>query len=325
MQTNACDPAHTPDDDLEWRPRARGVQWWCAEGVLHSDHGLTYAFQCTLLTANARLLHPTALQLSLTDWQTGQHFDFQQSSPLGFGVELGESRLRFGERAEVLKTTEGLQLRLFHSAFSLTLSLGYGQGGYRRREPDEGAAAPTGEQEPSPYAFAYPTMPAGGYLTVAEETMPVTGSVWFFGRNAPFAALRPQAHWERFHLWFDDGDRLSLTVMPRLGVTDGMWLPSCQSPAPLTDVSVRPLRTAEAAGLAWSCAWEAAIPGVKAGCYGITPLFNGHLRFGCFEQLCAVTDPQGYQVGLCFTQALFGVRNPGSIQILRDLLRTVET
>ena len=123
-----------------------------------------------MLTANARLLHPTALQLSLTDWQTGQHFDFQQSSPLGFGVELGESRLRFGERAEVLKTTEGLQLRLFHSAFSLTLSLGYGPGGYRHREPYEDAAAPTGEQEPSPYAFAYPTMPSMQRAATAPDT-----------------------------------------------------------------------------------------------------------------------------------------------------------
>ena len=171
MRKIPYEPNRLQDFDREWNLHIGCKEWWCCTGVLRSDHGLSYSYQFTLLTADLRLFAPKVLLLALTDLQTGKHHSFQQTSLLGGGVEMGESRLRFGGRAEVMKTGEGIRLVLRHEAFSLDLNLGYGRGACWHCDHGKLYMGTPGDEKQTTFYFSYPDMPTAGYLTVEEETM----------------------------------------------------------------------------------------------------------------------------------------------------------
>jgi predicted secreted hydrolase len=294
----------------EWGLHQRSSEWWYATGVLTDDLGKSFSYQFTLLRIKAAFLRPYLLMLALTDFETGKHRYRQDITLSTKGIELSNSRLRFGADALLEKEETGMHLVVNQKDFALDFSLGYGKGAVWHCDNGFLQMGIPGRDQTTMY-YSYPNMPTAGTIRLDGETKRVSGKTWFDKQGGPYSLLNPKTHWEWFSLRFFDDEEMMLFSFPQDDARDGTYIHADGSTERLNDYTISPKGFVYPQGgtVRYSSGWDVLLPGRKEERYSITPLLEGQMNLGYYELLAGVTNAAGELVGHCFVELLPGARN----------------
>ena len=74
----------------------------------------------------------------------------------------------------------------------------------------------------------------------------------------------------------------------------------------------------------FSAGWELNTPGLKEERYTITPILEGAINFAYYEELCAIRNSAGRDVGLCFVELWPFMHNSPDKVNLANLFKKME-
>jgi predicted secreted hydrolase len=292
----------------EWRCHKKASEWWYATGYLTDVRGELYSFQFTLINPRVFGIEPYIVMLALTDFKTGRHFYCQKTALLSRSIVIDENSVSFGSVARVVKGESAMALTASHKNFSLDLTLGYGKGAFWHGDDGVLRMGVDAPEETTIY-YSYTNMPTTGTLTLNGEQRTVNGKSWFDKQGGTYHLLNRKTHWEWFSLRFFDEEEMMLFTFPQSSYQDGTYVSKGGAASRLTDYEVKPLDFVTVDGNKFSSGWTFSAPGLKGEEYTITPLMNGQMNLGYYEQLAWICDKSGEKVGMCFVELLPGVYN----------------
>jgi predicted secreted hydrolase len=202
-----------------------------------------------------------------------------------------------------------MRLHIKHVDFELNLTLGDGKGAVWHC--DNGLLR-MGIDKPGQTTgyYSYTNMPLTGSLILNGNTIPVKGKSWFDKQGGTYAIKNRNCMWEWFSLRFFDDEEMMLFSFPQSKYQDGTYIRADGEYQRLTDYEITPTQFVFPDGKTkYSAGWAVFIPGLKDERYTITPLLEGQMNMGYFEQLAGIYNEKGDQAGLCFVELLPGVYN----------------
>lgn len=297
-----------PGFALEWGPHLATSEWWYATGYLNDETGALYSFQYTLAKRRAKDTDFFVLMLALTDIDGKTHHYGEETSIDGAPVLLTSTTAQWGDKAGAIKGPHSMKVFGYHAEWSFDLELDYGKGAYWHCDDGVLQMGLPGEDQTSTY-YSYTNMPTTGTISLGGRTFRVTGKTWFDKQGGPYDAIDRRTHWEWFSLRFDDDEEMMLFSFPQSSYQDGTFIPRSGPARRLNAYTITPTSFVTVNGKRFSSSWTLHVPGIKAEHYTITPLIEGMLNIGYFEQLCSIVDASGKMVGKCFVELLPGVLN----------------
>jgi predicted secreted hydrolase len=230
-----------PGRPLEF-PRDHGahdsfrIEWWYLTANLEDSEGAAYGAQWTLF----RLAVEQAASNAANPWQSGQvymahfaitsatdHQGFQRYSRGGSHDGLARAGVTASPFAAwlddwVLRSTGSdwlpLEVRARQGDHALNLHLAsklppvlQGEKGFSQKHPDGGGS----------HYYSQPFLQAAGELTVAGETIPVSGQAWLDREWSSQFLQADQVGWDWFSLHLESGEKLMLFQLRQQGGSDG--------------------------------------------------------------------------------------------------------
>lgn len=286
----------------EWLFHKDCKDWWYATGYFSDEQGNQYSYQFTILKLLYGTVSPLAVMVALTDFQNNQHRYRQNTTMHQDGLQISQRMVAFSDVASAEKLEDGIHVKISHKDFQLDLMLDYGKGAFWHCEDGKLQMGLPGKQETT-YYYSYPNMPTKGTMVLNGETVSVSGKSWFDKQGGTYTIGKPSS-WEWFSLRFYDDEEMMLFKFPTTGYCDGTFISRNGQRERLNNYTIETTKFIEADGSKWSAGWELVVPGKKEEKYTITPIMDGCMNFAYFEELCAITNSEGKEVGMCFTELL---------------------
>ena len=316
------------DFDAEWPPHRKVSGWWYITGYLREQERPEhlYSYQYTLLRARIYGVTVAVLQLTFTDFTTGQHSFKQRFSLRGRKFFADENSIQFPPLAHLRRQAEDISLIVETDEFSLNLNLDHGKGAVWHGtdgvlvmgEPDDPAQRTV--------YYSYTNMPTAGEVVLRDAAgekrrLKVTGKSWFDRQWGPYRLIEPATHWEWFSLRFFDDEEVMLFAFPQHPYHDGTYIDKDGNRQLVRDYQYTPKELIDVDGFVFSQGWDLVLPGIKEERYQIRPIMDGQMNLAYFELLADIINASNECVGLCFVELLPGVRNPGKNIGFRNLLK----
>jgi predicted secreted hydrolase len=307
----------------EWPPHKGVIGWWYATGYLQDisnpDH--LYAFQYTQFNFLFRPEEPYRinpiyqLNLTFTDFQTGQYISEEARSPASERVYANEESVLFEDTSlvrgkdHITLVGKGNQVQY---SFDLKIA----------KSPvwhaDNGVLVmgfPNNPKERTVY-YSYTNLPTTGEVSYVDKagktvTLQVEGKSWLDRQWGP--ALMP---WEWFSLRFFDDEEVMLFAFPNTNYQDATYIDAKGNTRIFSNYTYTPIKTVKVNLLAYSMGWDLNMPGIKEEHYRIVPLlenqynpvgykaFLGQRAVGYFEVTCKIINDDGVVVGYAFAEIL---------------------
>jgi len=310
----------------EWPPHKGVTGWWYATGYLQdmSNPDNLFAYQYTQFNflfrpeAPYRLDPVYQLNLTFTDFQTGQYISEEAQSPATERVYANEDSVVFEDtslvRGQDHITLVGKGNRVQYSFdFKVAKSPVW--------HADNGVLVmglPNDPRERTVY-YSYTNLPTTGkvsYVNKAGETvdLQVSGKSWLDRQWGPALHML----WEWFSLRFFDDEEVMLFAFPNANYQDATYIDAKGNTRIFSNYTCTPLKKVKVKLLAYSMGWELNMPGIKEGHYRIVPLLENQYNpadfkafpgqpanmIGYFEATCKIINDDGVVVGYAFAEIL---------------------
>ena len=303
------DPNHLQDFDTEWGLHERSTEWWYATAIVFDKDGNMYSYQYTLLHTNFGPMSAQMAMLALTDYKSSTHHYLQL--PIGPNVELAinEKEASVKGVAEVVKGDTQMRMQLWHKDFHVDAVMDYGKGAFWHCDNGKLQMGIPGERETTEY-FSYPNMPTTVTITLGGRKIEATGKTWFDKQGGTYSITDSRTNWEWFSLRFLDDEEIMLFTFPQNDPPyfDGTFISRDGKSERLNTYTIETTAITEFAGRKWSAGWKVHVD-KKDQDYIITPIQEGHMNGGYFEECCYVKNAKGELVGYAFAELLPGVLN----------------
>ncbi len=310
----------------EWPPHKGVLGWWYATGYLQDtsnpDH--LYAFQYTQFNFPFRAEAPYRidpiyqLNLTFTDFQTGQYISEEVRSPATERVYANEDSVVFEDtslvRGKDHMTLVGEGNRVQYS-FDLKIA----------KSPvwhaDNGVLVMGFPNDPKERTVfnSYTNLPTTGKVSYVNKTgetiyLQVSGKSWLDRQWGP--ALM---HWEWFSLRFFDDEEVMLFAFPNANYQDATYIDAEGNTRVFSNYTYTPMKTVKKVNrLTYSMGWDLNMPGIKEEHYRIVPFLENQFNpagikmfpglpanmFGYFEVTCSIINEDGTVVGYAFAEIL---------------------
>jgi predicted secreted hydrolase len=295
--------------DEEWLAHKGCSEWWYTTGVFNDENGKMYSWQCTLIKTHILFLRPFVIMLALTDFETGKHRYYQNITLSSKKVHITEEGVGFGDVFNVTREKDGMHFSVHHKSFMLDLILNYGKGAVWHCDNGLLQMGIPHQKQQTLY-YSYTNMPTSGIMTLDGKEYKVKGKSWFDKQGGTYEMKNRLCMWEWFSLRFHDDEEMMLFSFPHVDYRDGTYIHANGEYSRLNSYSVEPLDFVYPDGKTkYSNSWKITVPGYKDEEYTVTPLMEGQMNIGYYEQLAEITNKEGKQVGLCFVELLPGVYN----------------
>ena len=302
----------------EW-PRHRNVSdLWQVQGLIHElgiEQAL-YAFQLSVFHIDAGLESFDAVSCSLDDLLKLEHHGGAWNLHSLHGEQSGEklyvddNSIIFGEYAQMLLDGDAVALRLRGLDFGLDLRLDMARGEVWHGRDGLLRFAHSGLfKRGMLFEGVLPSMIAGGKLYMGGNTTRMIGKAGFERLWGRFPLRRARAHWERFYLFFDNGDELLLTDFPNAIYHSGMWLTRRDGAKRLGEYALQAVDFLELDDWRFACGWRLHIPEYSERTLLLIPVDCSHYSLPVSRPVLAICDEQGRMLGRGFGELMHGARN----------------
>jgi predicted secreted hydrolase len=309
----------------EWPPHEGVLGWWYVTGYLQevSNPDQLYAYQYTqfnypFLPESPNIRNPIyQLNLTFTDFQTGQYISEEVRSPATERVYANEDSVLFKDTSLVrgknnmtlIGKGDGVQY-----IFDLKIA----------KSPvwhaDNGVLVmglPNDPNERTVY-YSYTNLPTNGEVSYVNEvgktvTLQVEGKSWLDRQWGP--ALMP---WEWFSLRFFDNEEVMLFAFPNTNYQDATYIDAKGETRIFSNYTYTPMKTVKVKRLAYSMGWDLNMPGIKEEHYRIVPFLENQYNpvgfkafsgqpansYGYFEVMSKILNDSDAIVGYAFAEIL---------------------
>ena len=289
-------------------------EWWYCTGYLEKSagEGILFSYQFTLARVKILGVRFTMLICSLTDFQTGKHYNIQVPIFFGKGVtataELlsvdGKAWITFAPNQHASKGS----MHLWISGGQFTLDVEMEAVKPPVWHCDDGVLQMgiPGEKERT-YYYSFTNLAAKGTVTVNGETSGgLTGKTWFDRQGGTYTLTDARTCWEWFSLRFFDDTEIMVFAFPQDDYYDGTCIEADGTYRRLNDYTLEATDVITFEGRKFSNGWKLEIDGKR---YAITPKMDGMFNVFFFELMADIKDEDGNLLGYCVVELLPGVRN----------------
>ena len=296
------------DFDEEWLPHAGCSEWWYATSVVTDEDGKLFSLQFTITKRLISAQNVYAVILSLTDFETGQHYLHQQMSMSLKPLILSKTTAQWEDLCGAIKGPHSMKLFAQAGEWSYDLTLDYGKGAFWHCQQGVLQMGLPDQDQTTTY-FSYTNMPTSGIIAIGDRVFRVRGKTWFDKQGGSYTDTRRATHWEWFSFRFDDDEEIMLFSFPQSDYADGTYIPKTGSARRLNHYAITPDKFVRVEGKLFSFGWTVRMPGIKDEIYSVKPKIEGQWNGGFFELLADVTAQDGRHVGVCYVELLPGVLN----------------
>lgn len=288
-------------------------EWWYCTGYLQDNKEGMFGYQFTLAKIRIFGIKFHILICSVTDFQTGQHYNIQTPVFFGKGVTTMADKLSLGERAiftfsQNEHSSKGhMSLHMKGDEFCLDVEMN------AIKPPvwhcDDGALQMGILNDPKErtYYYSFTNLATRGKLVIlGEEYNNLTGKTWFDRQGGTYSLTDPRCSWEWFSLRFFDNTETMLFAFPQNDYYDGTRIEADGTYRRLNDYKLEATEVITFEGKEFSNRWNLTMNGRK---YTITPKAKGMFNVFFFELLAEIKDEEENLVGYGFVELLPGVRN----------------
>jgi predicted secreted hydrolase len=309
----------------EWPPHEGVVGWWYVTGYLQDisnpDHLYSYQytqFNFPFSPEAPNIRNPIyQLNLTFTDFQTGQYISEEVRSPATEKVYANEDSVLFKDTSLVRgKNSITLVCKGDRIEYSFELNIAKSPVWHA----DNGVLVmglPNDPKERTVY-YSYTNLPTTGKVSYVNEvgktvTLQVEGKSWLDRQWGP--ALMP---WEWFSLRFFDNEEVMLFAFPNANYQDATYIDAKGETRIFSNYTYTPMKTVKVKRLAYSMGWDLNMPGIKEEHYRIVPFLENQYNpvgfkvfpglpannSGYFEVTCKIINDDGAVVGYAFAEIL---------------------
>jgi predicted secreted hydrolase len=309
----------------EWPPHEGVVGWWYVTGYLQDisnpDHLYSYQytqFNFPFSPEAPNIRNPIyQLNLTFTDFQTGQYISEEVRSPATEKVYANEDSVLFKDTSLVRgKNSITLVCKGDRIQYSFELNIAKSPVWHA----DNGVLVmglPNDPKERTVY-YSYTNLPTTGKVSYVNEvgktvTLQVEGKSWLDRQWGP--ALMP---WEWFSLRFFDNEEVMLFAFPNANYQDATYIDAKGETRIFSNYTYTPMKTVKVKRLAYSMGWDLNMPGIKEEHYRIVPFLENQYNpvgfkvfpglhannSGYFEVTCKIINDDGAVVGYAFAEIL---------------------
>ena len=311
--------------EKEWLYHRKCQDWWYATGYLDDEGGNRYSFQFTVLSLYAGP-HMITCMTALTDFQTGEQHYCQSPTLFTKNLNLTETEISFKDMARAAKTGKGICFHTKEKYFELSLETEYRKGPVWHCDHGRLQMGEEGDRQTT-YYYSYTNLPTKGILNYKGKELKVTGKTWFDKQGGTFS-LKPEHGWEWFSLRFFDDEEMMLFYFPINRYQDGTFIDAEGTAVRMNGYTLQTTKFIETetpqGKSVFSAGWELNTPGLKEERYTITPILEGAINFAYYEELCAIRNSAGRDVGLCFVELWPFMHNSPDKVNLANLFKKME-
>ena len=299
----------------EWLPHREASDIWQFYGLIHEMDSpqSIYSF-CLSIYRVHNLLEPFySIYYSLTEVLKTTDYTERIVIPIKPGkrpqLSFDEESFLFGDVAQVLDTEHAVVLKSRGGEFSLELRMDkncppawYGNNGQ--------VALSSRKKDPrNIWGCAWPQMQTFGRINVGDRDFRVQGiaAIERLWGKLPLKAAR--SHWEKFYLFFDDGDEMSLINIPLADHNDGLYLHHNLPPMRISEFSIEPLEYIEIDEWRFSSRWELNAKSINRGPFYLIPLIKTQFALPVCRPLVGIFDQEGKKYGYGYAELQPGARN----------------
>lgn len=299
--------------DTEWQPHHGSSDVWQTQGVLRDEAGVGYGFRMSVHRVRAGLESFCVINSALHHFASGKtsagrwsihHLDGEKDN-----LFIDADSIIFSDSAHLMLEKDALALRLRGAGFGLDLRMArtlpevwFGEDG---RMP-----LPTlGRRLKSLYNCALPGLSCVGRVYLADGSSNRVRGTASCERLWGAVPLRlAKTHWERFYLFLDYGDEISLTTFPYAGQYAALCMPRGVPPFALYDYLLEAVDFLEIDEWRFASAWRLSLPQYSHTTYYLSPL-SEQFRLPAAHPVLGVYDADGMRLGYAFSELLPGARN----------------
>ena len=302
----------------EWDRHRNVSDIWQVQGLIHEfgiDQAL-YSFRLSVTHVDAGLESFDMVSYALDDLlrleQHSSTWNLHSLHADGGGEQLfvDHNSVICGDYAQMLLDKDAVALRLRGLDFGLDLRLDrtldevwHGRDGLvylgNSRTLKRGKL----------FNGVLPSMIAGGKLYMGGRSARVIGKAAFERLWGRFPLRRAKAHWERFYLFFDNGDELLLTDLPYSLYHSGLWLTRRGGARTIGEYALHAVDFLEIEDWRFACGWRLHIPEYSEQTLLLIPLDRAQYRLPVSRPVLGVFDGDGNMLGRGFGELMHGARN----------------
>lgn len=293
--------------ERDWQPHRRQSDLWVVQGVIHESRikQAVYSFRLTVNRVAAGLESFCAVNVSVSDLlhdrSYGDRWSIHHLNAEKEGLSIDHNSLLFQDSAQLLLEEDALAMRLQGEEFSLELCLTRNQELCRQALPLAENNAPRALNH-----LLLPRLVCRGRLGLGDYSARVEGSgsverIW-----GKYPLRRTNCHWERFYLFFDHGDEMTLTSYPRADFRTGLCLMRGREPFALKDYELEALDFQAEGEWQFAAGWRLTIPQYSKTSYYLLPLLTQPLQLPVASAPLGVFDKDSNRLGYAIAELMPG-------------------
>ena len=299
----------------EWLPHREASDIWQIEGILNEPDSSQplYSFNLSISKVNYPFESFYAIHYSLGEIFNAQDHSEDIVIPIRAGrktqLTFDEDSCFCGDIAQILDTEKAVVLRLRGKDFSLELRMNkdyplvwYGQDG-------KVSLSRVPKNTRSMFSCIIPRMCTYGRLNIGDRDFRVQGIAAFERSWGKMPLKLASTHWEKFYLFFDDMDEMSLINIPLADHMDGVFMHHNLPSMPISEFDLQPTEYLEIDEWRFSSKWQLNIPAINRGPYYLIPLIKSQFTLPVCRPFIGIYDSDGKRYGYGHAELQPGARN----------------
>lgn len=300
--------------DHEWLPHRQNCDTWRTQGIFHDEQENTYGFRLSVnrVQAGMESFCVVNLQYGKLDAEQGmiqQRWCIHALEGDKEGLLIDEDSILFRDEAQLLLAKDAIAMRLRGDDYALDLRMG-------RERPEVWF----GEDGRIPFLLG-PRRTRRGYLCTLPmlscvgriyrsdgSSSRVNGTASFERLWGRYPLRMSKAHWERFYLFMDNGDELSITAYPYGKLSTALCMPKNVLPFVFFDYQMEAASFLELEDWRFASAWRLDMPQYSQQVFYLSPIVP-YFRLPAAQPILGVFDHNGNRLGYAFSELLPGARN----------------
>ena len=298
-----------------WLPHRDVLDIWKIQGIINESiiSKATYSYSLTIYKVEYPLESFFAVQYSLGDILKATGFSERVIIPIIPGkkpqIDFDNESMFCGEHAQVLDTEKAIVLRLRGNGFGLDMRLDKFNDPIWLGEDGRFAVRDSKVASKSLYMGTMPAMRSFGRLYLDGQDLRVQGvsSIERCWGKVPVRDAR--IHWEKFYLFFNNNDEISLISMPLLQKQKGLYIPDQGETVAMDSFMIEPVEYLEIDEWRFSSLWRLRLPEIKQEPLYLIPMIKSQFVLPICRPVVGIFDRLGHNFGFGHVELMPGARN----------------
>lgn len=304
--------------DENWLPHRSATNIWQVQGLFWERHipQAACAFRMSVHRVAAGINAFTAIAMSIDDLLHSRSYagrwSFNSLNNEAGGLFIDEDSIIYQEKVHILLADPALALRLREGEAGLDMRMERAQAEVCHDKLGEPLViGPPKRRRGALHYCLLPRLKCGGHFYLPDGSVRVEGRAMAERLWGRVPLRRADSHWERFCLYFEDGNQVLLTEFPYAGGHFALILPADLSqPKPVAaDFRLEAIDFIEVEEWRFAAGWRLTMEELPHHTVYLIPLIKEQYSLPTPRPVLGLFDKNGNHLGYALSELLAGARN----------------